>query len=67
LELFEEGKEAEFFGNQAELLEKVRFYLAHESERRQIAQAGRERCLNSGYSYYERLKEILSSIPVHQG
>ncbi len=67
LDLFEEGKEAEFFGNQEELLGKVRYYLAHESERRQIAQAGRERCLRSGYSNHERLKEILSSIPVHQG
>lgn len=67
LELFEEGKEAEFFGNQEELLEKVRFYLAHEPERRQIAQAGRERCLRSGYSNHERLKEILSLISAHQG
>jgi hypothetical protein len=67
LELFEEGKEAEFFGNNEELLEKVKYYLAHESERRQIAQAGRERCLRSGYSNHERLKEILSSISAHQG
>jgi hypothetical protein len=62
LELFEEGKEAEFFGNNEELLEKVRFYLAHESERRQVAQAGRERCLRSGYSYHERIKEIMRNI-----
>jgi len=67
LELFVEGKEAEFFGDDEELLEKVKFYSAHESERKQIAQAGRERCLNSGYSYHQRLKEILSSISAHQG
>jgi glycosyltransferase involved in cell wall biosynthesis len=67
LEMFEEGKEAEFFDSDAELIEKVNFYLKNEAERRRIAQAGRERCLNSGYSYHERLKEILSSIPVHQG
>ncbi|MGB7913155.1 MAG: glycosyltransferase [Desulfobaccales bacterium] len=67
LELFEEGKEAEFFGDDEELLEKVKFYSAHESERKQIAQAGRERCLRSGYSNHQRLKEILSSISAHQG
>jgi len=62
LELFEEGKEAAFFANNEELLEKVRFYLAHESERRQVARAGRERCLRGGYSYHERLKEIMRNI-----
>jgi spore maturation protein CgeB len=40
----------------------VRFYLAHEVERKQIARAGRERCLRSGYSYQDRLAEILSSL-----
>jgi spore maturation protein CgeB len=60
--LFEEGKEAEFFETDAELLEKVRFYLAHEIERKRIARAGRERCLKSGYSYHERLKEIFLRI-----
>jgi spore maturation protein CgeB len=59
LALFEEGKEAEFFETDAELLEKVRYYLAHAAEGQQIARAGRERCLKSGYSYKERLSEIL--------
>jgi hypothetical protein len=63
LSLFEEGKEAEFFETDAELLEKVRYYLAHAEERKQIAQAGRERCLKSGYSYQQRLAEILLRLP----
>jgi|LQYC01.1.fsa_nt_gi hypothetical protein len=58
LELFEEGKEAEFFSSDEELLEKVRFYLAHPEERNRIAAAGRERCMKSGYSNQERLKAI---------
>lgn len=62
LVLFEEGKEAEFFDTKEELLEKVRYYLDHEDERKRIALAGRERCLKSGYSYHERIKEMFRVI-----
>ena len=62
LALFEEGKEAEFFGSQDELLDKVRYYLAHPDERRRIAAAGRQRCLRSGYSNQERLREMLQKV-----
>ena len=60
LELFEEGKEAEFFGSREELLQKVRYYLSHAEVREQIAAAGRRRCLTSGYSYHDRLGKILA-------
>jgi spore maturation protein CgeB len=62
LRLFEEGKEAEFFDvdNPKELLEKVKYYLTHEEERKKIAKAGRERCLKSGYSHHDRLKYMMS-------
>ncbi len=62
LEIFEEGKEAEFFDSDSELFEKIKYYLKNEPERRRIAQAGRERCLRSGYSNHERLKEIMRNI-----
>ena len=62
LELFEEGKEAEFFTSREEMLEKARYYLAHSQERQRIAAAGRERCLRSGYSYHDRLRKILTQI-----
>jgi len=63
-ELFKENKEAVFFdiNNHQELLEKVRYYLDHEEERRAIAKAGRERCLNSGYSHHERLTWMMQQI-----
>ena len=41
--MFEEGKEAEFFASFDELLAKCRHYLAHEDERREIAEAGYRR------------------------
>lgn len=62
LELFEEGKEAEFFESDAELLDKCRYYLAHPDERRRIAAAGRERCIRSGYSNQERMRSMLKAV-----
>lgn len=64
LEFFEEGKEAEYFGSEEELVDKVSFYLRHESARDRIARAGRERCLSSGYSYDERLARVLTELKV---
>jgi glycosyltransferase involved in cell wall biosynthesis len=60
--LFEEGREAEFFDSFDELLEKCRYYLAHPEERRAIAAAGRQRCLDDDYSYGARLRQVLAEV-----
>lgn len=60
LKLFEEGKEAEFFDNFEELLDKVIFYINNTQLRKSIASAGRQRCISSGYSHQDRLKQMLS-------
>ena len=59
---FREGVEAEFFDSDDELLEKCRHYLAHPEERRRVAEAGRRRCLESGYAEPDRVREILPAI-----
>jgi spore maturation protein CgeB len=62
LQLFEEGQEAEFFESPQELFEKVQFYLDHETQRQQIAKAGRDRCIKSGYSHHDRLKVMIEQL-----
>ena len=59
LALFKEDKEAVYFVEKEELLSKVRYYLDHESERKAIAFAGRQRCLTGGYSNLERTRSML--------
>ncbi|TMA32607.1 MAG: glycosyltransferase family 1 protein, partial [Deltaproteobacteria bacterium] len=61
LGLFEEGKEAEFFGSFEELLAKCRYYLARDLERRRIADAGHRRC-HAGYTTTHRVIEILECL-----
>lgn len=59
LGLFEEGKEAVFFGSDTELLDKTAYYLRNSEEREKIARAGRRRCLRNGYSNHDRLRHML--------
>ncbi len=61
-QLFTEGKEAEFFSSNQELLEKCLFYLSHKKERIEIAKNGYLRCLHSGYSNAETLKRIINTL-----
>lgn len=61
-EFFEERREAEFFGSREELVDKLRFYLSHESEREKVALAGYDRCVRSRYSYKSRLTEVLAQL-----
>ena len=62
LAMFKEGKEAAYFSSNEELLEKCQYYLNHETERKQIALSGRERCLTSDYSNEGMIKKCLNII-----
>ena len=62
LALFKEGVEAEFFSSKEELLEKCLYYLTHSEERQKIGAAGRERCVQSGYSYDRQVEAVLDHL-----
>ena len=62
LRLFEEGREAAYFSSHNELVDKIRYYLANESERARIARAGYERCIRDGYSFDNRIREIVERL-----
>jgi spore maturation protein CgeB len=51
---FEEDKEAVYFSTFQELLDKIRFYLAHDDLRTRIAEAGYQRCIRSNARYVDR-------------
>ena len=61
-QFFEEGKEAEFFSSQEELLDKLRFYCGHDSARKAVAQRGYRRCHESGYAYVCRLATTFQAL-----
>lgn len=62
LELLEEDTQMACFSSPEELVEKVRYYLTHESQRRRIAQAGHRRVTQGKHTYQDRLVEILKAI-----
>jgi spore maturation protein CgeB len=44
-EYFEPGYELETFGDEREMLDKIRYYLAFPDKRQAIARRGQERCM----------------------
>lgn len=62
LSLFEDGKEAVYFDTMDDLLNKVKYYLSNPLERIQIAAAGYNRCITSGYSHKDRLIQVINTI-----
>ncbi len=58
-EYFKEGEEAEFFESYEEMKRKVDFYLQHESERKKIAERGRERVIHGGNLFTDRVRAII--------
>ncbi|MEI8175600.1 MAG: glycosyltransferase [Candidatus Omnitrophota bacterium] len=66
--LFKEGVEAEFYESAQEMLDKIRYYLVNEAQRKKIGEMGRRRAL-AGYSNEARLKSVVMAAaePVRGG
>lgn len=60
-ELFEIDKEIVAYQNADDLVDKIKYYLEHEEERKKIAQAGQQRTLRE-HTYENRMKELISII-----
>jgi spore maturation protein CgeB len=62
---FKVGTECDTFTSERELLDKVRYYLAHPDQRREIALAGQRRTL-SEHLYSHRLKTLMDMVQAGQ-
>jgi spore maturation protein CgeB len=58
---FEEGKEIVSFQDKNDLLEKVHYYIAHDEERKQIAQQAKKRVLAS-HTFQHRIDHLLMKV-----
>lgn len=61
---FSENLEAAYFSDIDEMCQKIEYYLNHEEERQRIASHGRMKCLIAGFSYEERIRQILAKLEV---
>lgn len=60
--LFVDKKEAVFFEDNIDLLNKVKYYLSNDYERIQIRDNGIRKCIDKDYSYDDMLDRIFSQI-----
>ena len=60
--MYAEGREAEFFDSADDIAKKANYYLANDAKRREVAAAGRRRCLSSGTSYEEMMVKMTSLV-----
>lgn len=59
LEFFEEAKEVGYFNSNEELIEKIHYYLKHDTERQHMAEASHIRVMQGHHTYRDRLLAIL--------
>lgn len=57
-QLFDLGREVIVYDNDQELLDQINYYLTHDAERQQIAEAGQQRCLRD-HTFTRRAEQLL--------
>ena len=60
--IYREGVDAEFFRTPEELVDKVRFYLAHPAAREAVARRGYERVHQDGHDVDSRVRRMLDDL-----
>lgn len=60
--LFKEGRDADFFSSNDEMIDKIDFYLRHTDIRKRIALSGLNRCKSSGYASIDILSSIMKKV-----
>ncbi len=63
-ELFEEDATVVCFDGADEMLDKVRYYLTHESEREQIARRAYQHVVHGGHTYVDRVRTLLAELKI---
>ncbi|NQU26529.1 MAG: glycosyltransferase family 1 protein [Candidatus Nealsonbacteria bacterium] len=61
-QLYDEGKEAEYFSTPEEFVSKGLFYLKNPAARKRIAAAGHQRATTSGYDVYSRMHQWIRDV-----
>ncbi|MCQ2520966.1 MAG: glycosyltransferase [Lachnospiraceae bacterium] len=57
--MYEENKEAVYYRDKVDFVNKVFYYLEHNEDREKIARQGRERLLKDGHEVKDRVKQII--------
>ena len=65
LEIFEEDKEAVFFSNKEEFLDKISFYLSNPEKRDAIAIQGKSKVLNGMFTWTDLIRKNLKDMKIH--
>jgi len=57
--IFKPGVEADFFQSKEEMLEKIKYYLSHDEERKRVARAGLDKVRSGGHDVISRAQNVL--------
>lgn len=58
--LYDDSKEVVLFHDKTDFVDKIKYYLSHEDERLEIANAGYRRLMRDGHEAKDRVREIIS-------